>query len=143
MFWGKRKKVDHGGNPQYLPGEEPAPWPPGSYNDKLRFQRHIATVTSGFHDDDVQPFHLAYAFKSQPDVGGALNYAYDLYGLPLNNVCGPWMVAENPTRPLGAAPVAFFHMAPVTSIGGLIPGQVISQPLLGPDNPGSGYDIYS
>ena len=145
MLFGRRKRLDaHGGSPQYLAGEAPATRPPGSASELIMLAAHgPAVVTEGFHDNAVQPFALHYSFKEQPDLGGALNYSYDLYGLPLDNTCGPWMVATHPTRPLGSAPLAFFHVAPITSIGGLIPGQVISQPLLSPDNPGAGYGIYS
>lgn len=101
------------------------------------------TVTSGFWEDELHTFHLSYGYRQQPDMGGALDYAYENYGLPLNDVCGPFMVARHPTMPIGARPLAYYQTAPDTSIGGLIPGQVISQPLLDPRNPAAGYDIYS
>lgn len=145
MFFKRNKKVDHGTGPQYLPGEAPAQLNPGLLNENISYVSHgrPEVVTAGFHDADIQDFHLSYGYRRQPDMGGALDYAYQLYGLPLINHCGPFMVARHPWQPLGSQPVAFFHTAVETSIGGLIPGQVISQPLLDPNNPGSGYDIYS
>ena len=119
--------------------------PTGSHNSNIRFRKSKtgAVVTSGFNDDMEQGWSLHYGLRVQPDIGGALNFAYENYGLPLDNVCGAWMVARNPTMPIGSRPLAFFQNAPITGIGGLIPGQIIAQPLLDPDSPGSGYDIYS
>lgn len=144
MFWGRQKQISHGSGPQYLPGEAPAQLNPGALNENIQFQpQGPETLTSGFIDSDIQNFHLSYGYRTQPDRGGALNYAYELYGLPLSDVCGPWTVARHPYKPIGSQPVAFFQTAVQTSIGGNIPGQVISQPLLDPNNPGAGYDIYS
>ena len=122
-------------SPQWYPGE--------NINTRNPTQNLIVvpeTITDGINEDPNQQARLHYTFKPQPDIGGALNYSYDLYQLPLNNVCGPWMVAQHPTKPLGSNPTAFFQEAPVTSIGGLIPGQVVHQPLLDPNSPGSGFD---
>jgi hypothetical protein len=111
----------------------------GEQNPAVRYPE---IITSGFYDNETQSFALHYGYREQPDLGGALNYAFENYGLPLNDVCGPWMVARWPISPIGSRPLAFYQTSPETSIGGLIPGQVISQPLLDPSNMGSGYDIY-
>jgi hypothetical protein len=144
LFNRTKKIANHPGNPNYFKGVEPGhtPRPPGSRSN-MNYARKEGTLSHGFEEDDVSHFTLHYGLRQQPDQGGALNYAYELYGLPLDNVCGSWMVARHPTRPLGSQPLAFFQLAPVTSIGGLVPGQFISQPLLNPDDPGSGFDIYS
>lgn len=150
LFGGsKLKRINnHPGNPQYTAGIAPGETPgnsAGSHNDSIRVhsKRSAATITTGFDDDPNQMWAVHMGFRVQPDKGGALNYAYENYAVPIDNVCGPWMVARHPTMPIGSRPLAFFQTAPLTSIGGLIPGQMISQPLLDPDGPGSGYDIYS
>jgi len=142
LFSRSRSINQFGPNPQYYQNNE-KPNPPGSHNGNTRYKVHPASVTSGFDESQNQQWQLHYILRAQPDIGGALDFAYANYGLPLQNVCGPWMVARHPTRPLGSQPLAFFQTAPVTSIGGLIPGQIIAQPLLDPDGPGSGFDIYS
>jgi hypothetical protein len=146
LFGGNRlnKLNNHPGNPQYFASVAPATYPGSNVAmSHKRPKRSPATVTTGFDDTQYQAWALHYGFRTQPDVGGALNYAYELYGIPIDNVCGPWMVARHPTMPIGSRPMAFFQNAPLTSIGGLIPGQVIAQPLLDPNGPGSGYDVYS
>lgn len=152
MFFGRNRSapVGLGQSPQYLPGEAPARKFPGADNNapawdgyNLAPVRIPETVTSGFDEHEPVDFQLHYTRKPQPDRGGALNYSYDLYGLPLGDVCGPWMVANAPYQPIGSRPLAYYQTAPLTSIGGLIPGQLISQPLLDPNGVESGYDIYS
>ena len=121
-------------SPQYVPGENVvAP--------KIGRFRIPEEITSGIDESEPTAYNLHYTQRPQPDRGGALNFSYDLYGLPLNDVCGPWMVARSPTRPFGSFPTAFFQEAAVTNIGGLIPGQLQHQPLLDPNAPGSGYDF--
>ena len=143
MLFKRNKVVMHGGNPQYLPGTGAANDVAVASNIKMKVASNPAVTTTGFDESDLDTYSLSYGNRSQPDVGGALNYAYENYGLPLNNVCGPYMVATHPTKPIGSQPVQYFQVAPVTSLGGLVPGQVISQPLLNPNDPYSGIDIYS
>lgn len=145
------------GSPQYNYGVEPAgsamadgfraPYARPGYNDgpaNYVEPNHPAVVTAGFDDCGCDnSAQLNYGFRAQPDRGGALNYAYENYGLPLVNVAGPFMVARAPFQPIGSPSLQAWQTAPVTSIGGLIPGQVISQPLLNPQGPDSGYDIYN
>jgi hypothetical protein len=138
-----KRRDPNAGNPNYNPGEAPGRINPGQYNDNIRVQaKHAAVVTTGFDDSDYQAFKLHYSFREQPDRGGALNYAYDTYGLPLNNVAGPFMVARHPWRVFGSQPLQYFPISVPTGIG-TIPGQVISQPLLDPQGYGAGFDIYS
>lgn len=137
-----------GGNPQYyssVPTSRPAlnaQMLPVSNDEELTPVRMPETVTTGFVENEPYEFSLHYGRRAQPDVGGALNYAYENYGLPLVDVCGAFMVAKFPIPPIGSRPMMFYQTSPETSIGGLIPGQLISQPLLNPMDLGSGYDIY-
>lgn len=148
----------HPASPQYNYGVEPAgsakqdgfraPYQtPANRNEgSPNYVRpnHPAVVTSGFEDCGDQPFHgLNYGFRDQPDRGGGLNYAYENYGLPLVQPAGAFMVARQPTRPFGAIPMQAWPAAVPTSLGGLVPGQMISQPLLNPQGPDSGFDIYN
>lgn len=154
---GSRPQFDHGSNPNFLPGVEPAgsarqdgfeaPYVRPGYNvdgnPNYVIPNHPAVVTPGFDDcgcnDSAQ---LNYGFRQQPDVGGALNYAYENYGLPLVQPAGAFMVAKTPFRPFGAAPLQAWQVSVPTGLG-LVPGQVISQPLLNPQGPDSGFDIYN
>src|SRR5271165_3390016 len=155
MFFGRKRQMlpGAGQNPQYYevhPSDRPAAdnfVPQGQSRMGQEGEQHPSlripeVVTSGFYEDEDHQFHLSYGLRPQPDIGGALNYAYENYGLPLNNVAGPWMVARWPLPPIGSRPLGFYQTAPITSIGGLVPGQIISQPLLNPYDMGSGYDIY-
>jgi hypothetical protein len=141
----------HLGNPQYEVGVEPAGsakqsgFQPGSYNGRMQYKRptHPAVVTPGFDDCGCDASaQLNYGLRQQPDRGGALNYAYENYGLPLQQPAGAYMVAFRPFRPLGSTPLQPWPISVPTGIG-LIPGQVISQPLLNPQGPDTGFDIYS
>lgn len=152
MIFARAKQINlHPGNPQYFAGEAPGGLsgiiqgpghPPSATNQEINYKKFHSTLNSGFASTATDSA-MRYGYRKQPDVGGALDFAFLNYQLPLDNQCGWWMVARHPTRPIGSVPLAFFQMAPVTSIGGLIPGQVISQPLLDPNGYGSGYDIYS
>jgi hypothetical protein len=144
LFKGKQQRPNPGGTgPQYEPGVTPPAMRPGQFNAKINYKStHPAVVTSGFDDSGATKFKLAYGFRQQPDRGGALNYAYLNYGLPLENVAGAFMVARQPSKPFGSMPLTYFPISVPTGIG-TIPGQVISQPLLNPQGPGSGFDIYS
>jgi hypothetical protein len=148
----------HGSSPQYMPGQEPAgsarqdgfkaPYAkaagtPSEGNPIYVPSNHPAVVTDGFDDCGCAPSaQINYGYRTQPDVGGALNYAYENYELPLVQPGGAFMVAKTPFRPLGAAPLQVWPVSVPTGIG-LIPGQVISQPLLNPQGPDTGYDIYN
>lgn len=135
MGWfSKKVPISPGPNPQLYPGENVMNKPPPV------MVKVPGVLTDGFNDSEEQQAHLHYTERAQPDLGGALNFSYDLYQLPLVEPAGPWMVARHPTKPLGSFPTAFFQEAVVTSIGGLIPGQFIHQPLLDPNAPGSGFD---
>jgi hypothetical protein len=97
---------------------------------------HIAVVTSGFDDNELHSVHLHYTERQQPDLGGALNYSYDLIALPLTDIVGPFVA--NPlinsfrtTTP----PTGYFQQAPLTGMGGTFTGQFVFQPLLDPNNP--------
>lgn len=151
-------QVRHSSSPQYMPGIEPAgsarqdgfraPYArsggePQDKGPNYVTPNHAAIVTPGFEDCGAPSATLNYSLKSQPDVGGALNYSYDNYELPLQQPAGAFMVARAPFRPLGATPLQMWPVSVPTSVGGLIPGQVISQPLLNPQGPDSGYDIYN
>ena len=143
------KVIDHGGNPQYLSKDAGVSRMsrngnyPGSHNPNFKIRTAKTSLNEGLHEGETAKFELHYQHREQPDLGGALDYAYCNYGLPLDNVAGPWMVARRPFRPYGSPPLAFFAVQVPTSVGGLIPGQIISQPLLDPRGPGYGYDIYS
>jgi hypothetical protein len=165
-IFGRAKKVpttgdgmaqrDHASNPNYLEGVEPA----GSARSSMRDgywrpqsgvqdrpanyvpANHPAVVTNGFDDCGVPNADIHYSFKTQPDVGGALNYAYDNYALPLRQPGGAFMVARSPFRPFGSIPMQAWQIAVPTGIG-LIPGQIYSQPLINPQGPDTGIDIYS
>lgn len=132
-------------NPQYNPGVSPGfnRNYPGSLNRDINGNSAPLTVTSGFYEDEYHYFTLTYGRREQPDRGGALKYAYENYGLPLNDVCGPFMVASNPSRPIGSPVLNYNNISVPTNVGGLVPGQFISQPLLDPNGNGSGFDIYS
>ncbi len=139
----KKKNAGSARNPQYNRGVAPAKPNPGSYNPDIVAQlQHPAVVTSGFHDNEIQNFHLSYGLRQQPDLGGALNYAYENYGLPLEDILGAFMGARHPFRIFGSQPLTYFNQSVPTGIG-TIPGQFIGQPLLNPQGPGAGYDIYS
>lgn len=141
-MWPFKKKNPNAGNPQYNPGVT-TEVNPGQYNPNIVAQlQHPAVVTSGFHDNEIQAFNLSYGLRQQPDLGGALNYAYENYGLPLTDILGAFMGARRTFLPFGSAPLAFFSQTVPTGIG-TIPGQFVGQPLLNPQGPGSGYDIYS
>jgi hypothetical protein len=152
----KTPQFRHGSNPQYMSGVEPAgsarqdgfraPYirPQGGNpdgNPNFVPSNHPAVVTPGF-DDCGGDYVLSYGLRQQPDVGGALNYAYESYDLPLVQPAGPFMVAKTPFKPFGATPLQMWPVSVPTGAG-LFPGQVISQPLLNPQGPDSGYDIYS
>lgn len=155
---GTRPQFDHGSNPNYNYGVEPAGSarqdgfrgpPPLSQNGTAERTpnyvkpNHPAVVTAGFDDCGLHPdATLNYGFRPQPDVGGALNYAYENYDLPLVQPAGPFMVARAPFRPMGSAPLQAWPVSVPTGAG-LFPGQMISQPLLNPQGPDSGYDIYN
>lgn len=102
-------------------------------------QLHNAIVTSGFDDNEAHTVHLHYTERLQPDLGGARNFSYDLYALPLQNVGGQFMIARDGFRTM-TAPTAFFQQAPITSLGGTVTGSFAFQPLLDPSNP-AGFDI--
>lgn len=153
-----RPQFTHPSSPQYLPGVEPAGsarqegfeapyirpgYGPVDGNPHYVIPSHPAVVTPGFDDCGCENMaQLNYGLRQQPDVGGALNYAYENYGLPLVQPAGPFMVAQAPFRPFGSAPLQAWQVSMPTGIG-LIPGQVISQPLLNPQGPDSGFDIYN
>lgn len=100
---------------------------------------HNAIVTSGFDENEGHTVHLHYTERLQPDLGGALNFSYDLYALPLKNLTGGFMAARGGFRTT-TPPTAFFQQAPVTSLGGTVSGSFAFQPLLDPTNP-AGFDI--
>jgi hypothetical protein len=153
----KTPQFTHPSSPQYMNGVEPAgsarqdgfraPYvrpqggnPDGSPN-YVR-PNHPAVVTPGFEDCGDGSFVLSYGLRQQPDVGGALNYAYESYDLPLVQPAGAFMVALTPFKPLGSTTLQIWPTSVPTGAG-LFPGQVISQPLLNPQGPDSGFDIYS
>jgi hypothetical protein len=144
LFKGTQTRPNPGGSgPQFEPGVRPPVLKPGQFNTKINVKStHPAVVTTGFDDTGASKFALSYGFRQQPDRGGALNYAYQNYGLPLYNVAGAFMVARHPSKPFGSMPLTYFPVSVPTGIG-TIPGQVISQPLLDPQGPGAGFDIYS
>jgi hypothetical protein len=145
-----RPEFQANGSPQYFVGVEPAGsakqsgFRPGSYNAGMNFVRptHPAVVTPGFDDSHCQDWALHYTERQQPDRGGALNFSYDLYGLPLVQPSGAFMTARTPFMPIGSVPMQQWPVSVPTGAG-LFPGQVISQPLLNPQGPSDGYDIYS
>lgn len=150
----KTPHFKHPSSPQYLPGVEPAgsaqrdgflaPYQRPGVNQGPAYYvkpNHPAVVTPGFCDEDAD-YVISYGFRQQPDVGGALNYAYETYDLPLVQPAGAFMVAAQPFRPFGATPLQMWPVSVPTG-SGLFPGQVISQPLLNPQGPDSGFDIYS
>lgn len=147
----------HPSSPQYMPGVEPAgsarsdmgaPYVRPGYGPKdgppnYVPVNHPAVVTPGFDDcGQINEAQLNYGLRPQPDRGGALNYAYENYDLPLVQPAGAFMVARAPFMPFGSMPLQAWPYSVPTGIG-LIPGQVISQPLLNPQGPDSGYDIYN
>lgn len=152
-----KPEFTHPSSPQYNFGVEPAgsakqdgfraPYrTPANRNegapDYVR-PNHPAVVTPGFEDCGDQTFPgLNYGFRDQPDRGGGLNYAYENYGLPLVQPAGAFMVALAPFRPFGATPMQMWPVAVPTGAG-LFPGQMISQPLLNPQGPDTGFDIYN
>lgn len=144
---GRTPQFTHPSSPQYMPGVEPAG---SARQDGFRGQgtpnyvrsNHPAIVTPGFEDCGYPDPSLNYGYRPQPDVGGALNYAYENYGLPLQQPAGGFMVARSPTRPFGSTPMQAWQVMVPTGAG-LFPGQVYSQPLLNPQGPENGYDIYS
>lgn len=97
-------------------------------------------VTSGFDDSDIQEFHLHYTERAQPDRGGGLNFSYDTYGLPINDIAGAFMVPARKFSILGPPPSRYFQQAPITNTGGTFAGSFVNQPLLDPNAPGSGLD---
>lgn len=100
---------------------------------------HYAVVTSGFDDNELHTVHLHYTERAQPDLGGALNFSYDLYALPLQDILGPFMGAREQFRTV--TPVtAYFQQAPLTGMGGTFVGTFVFQPLLDPNNP-NGFDM--
>lgn len=111
-------------------------------NNKTRGRQapgHFAVVTAGFDDNELHTVQLHYTERQQPDLGGALNYSYDLYALPLQNVLGPYVGARSEFRTV--TPVtAYFQQAPVTGMGGTFVGTFAFQPLLDPNNP-NGFDV--
>jgi hypothetical protein len=146
LFAGLRTAPNDGVRPQYLPGVAPAGsmTQAGMHNPNLQRHHHTrgpAVVTSGFDDSMEQQFHLSYGLRAQPDVGGALNFAFENYGIPLVQPGGAFMVARHPIPPIGNKPLAFYPQAVPTGLG-LVPGQMISQPLLNPQGPNAGIDIY-
>lgn len=153
---GRSPQFRHPNSPQYFNGVEPAgsarqdgfraPFvapSSGAPDGNPNYVRpnHPAVVTPGFDESDAD-FVISYGFRQQPDRGGALNYAYESYELPHVQPAGAFMVAKSPFRPFGATPLQIWPSAVPTGAG-LFPGQVISQPLLNPQGPDSGYDIYS
>lgn len=153
-IFAKAKKAPSGQGPQFEPGVAPAgespKWAPFANPvdpvgpTQYVIPNHPAVVTPGFDDCGAhQSAQINYGLRAQPDLGGALNYAYENYGLPLVQPAGAWVVARTPFQPMGSKPLTVYPQATETSIGGLIPGQIISQPLLNPQGPDSGYDIYS
>lgn len=153
-----RPHFTHPSSPQYTPGVEPAGsarqegfrapyarpgYTPSDGNPNFVAPNHPAIVTPGFDDCGChESAQLNYGYRPQPDRGGGLNYAYENYGLPLQQPAGAFMVAQMPFRPFGSAPLQAWPTSVPTGAG-LFPGQVISQPLLNPQGPDSGYDIYS
>lgn len=150
-------QFSHASSPQYNAGVTPGgtaareglkapyvrPGSPGDGSPNYVPVDHPAVVTEGFDDSGAHlSAQLNYGLRAQPDVGGALNYAYENYGLPLVQPAGPFMVARQPFRPFGSLPLQAWPVAVPTGAG-LIPGQLISQPLLNPQGPDSGYDIYN
>lgn len=148
------QQFSHASSPQYNNGVEPAgsaradgfraPYTtPGGQERGANYviPDHPAVVTPGFSDCEAD-YTISYGLRAQPDRGGALNYAYESYELPLMQPAGAFMVASNPSRPLGATPLQVWPTAVPTGEG-LIPGQMISQPLLNPQGPDTGYDIYN
>lgn len=147
-------QFSHASSPQYNAGVEPAgsarqdgyraPYAkPGTNDAPPNYVKpdHPAIITAGFHEGDGD-YVLSYGLRAQPDVGGALNYAYESYDLPLSQPAGAFMVAATPFKPFGATPLQAWPTAVPTGAG-LFPGQVISQPLLNPQGPDNGYDIYN
>lgn len=102
---------------------------------------HYQIVTDGFDDSEILSMQLHYTERSQPDLGGALNFSYDLLELPVYPVTGPFMV-PNPHKTFRTVgPVtAYFQQAPVTGMGGTFTGGFQFQPLLDPNIPG-GFDV--
>jgi hypothetical protein len=99
-----------------------------------------AVVTSGFDDNELHTVQLHYTERQQPDLGGALNFSYDLYAIPITDILGPFVGAAGGFRTV--APVtAYFQQAPITGMGGTFVGTFAFQPLLDPNNPGNGFDI--
>ena len=97
-------------------------------------------VTSGFDDNELHTVQLHYTEHVQPDLGGALNFSYDLYAIPLTDIVGPYVAAAGGFRTV--APVtAYFQQAPITGMGGTFVGTFAFQPLLDPNNPGNGFDV--
>jgi hypothetical protein len=139
---GGNPQFAHPASPQYNKGVEPAGSARQDGFTNYKQPNHPAIVTSGFDDCGMPSASINYGYRSQPDRGGALNYAYENYGLPLENVAGPWMVARSPSKPLGSTPMQQWATMVPTGAG-LFPGQVISQPLLNPQGPDSGFDIYN
>lgn len=110
----------------------------GRRDTDMPFGPH-AVVTTGFDDDPAHTVHLHFSERVQPDLGGALNFSYDLYALPLYNVGGPYMIAKSGFRTV-TPPTAFFQQAPTTGMGGTFVGTFAYQPLLDPSNPAA-FDV--
>lgn len=84
---------------------------------------------------------LHYTERAQPDLGGALNYSYDLYALPLGDVTGGFTATAHSFRTVTPAS-GQWQQAPITAMGGNITGIFVFQPLLNPYAEGSGLDVY-
>lgn len=138
-----RAQFSHPNSPQYTAGITPAGTARQEGFTNYVRPSHPAIVTAGFDDCGCDASaQLNYGLREQPDVGGALNYAYENYGLPLVQPAGAFQVARHPFHPIGAPSMQVWPVSVPTGAG-LFPGQVISQPLLNPQGPDTGYDIYN
>jgi hypothetical protein len=106
---------------------------------RQRPANHMAVVTSGFDDNEAHTVTLHYTEHVQPDLGGALNFSYDLLALPLQDIVGPFVAARGGFRTVAPA-VTYIQQAPATSMGGTFVGTFAYQPLLDPSIPG-GFDV--
>lgn len=114
----------------------------GAGKTKGRAQLPVnAVVTDGFDENMNDVVHLHYTERAQPDLGGALNYSYDLYALPLGNVTGAFTAVAHSFQTVAQAS-GQWQQAPITASGGNVTGIFHFQPLLNPFGEGSGYDIY-
>lgn len=98
-------------------------------------------LTSGFDHNPNDTLVLHYTERAQPDLGGALNYSYDLYALPLGDITGGFTAVARSFRTVTPAS-GQWQQAPITAMGGNITGIFHFQPLLDPFSAGNGYDIY-